>query len=110
TGSGGGAQRIKIAAHLSWHSSERQLYILDEPTSGLHFDDIAKLLTAFRKLIAAGHSLPPIEHQRDPPRTADDIVDRGPEGGGPGATAWGSGPRRLGKGGAPRQSKECTRS
>jgi hypothetical protein len=53
--SGGEAQRIKIAAHLASHSGERLLYILDEPTTGLHFDDIAKLLAAFRKLLEAGH-------------------------------------------------------
>ena len=55
--SGGEAQRIKIAAHLTSHGGERLLYILDEPTTGLHFDDIAKLLAAFRKLLEAGHTL-----------------------------------------------------
>jgi excinuclease ABC subunit A len=79
--SGGEAQRIKIAAHLSSHSGERLLYILDEPTTGLHFDDIAKLLTAFRKLIEAGHSLLVIEHNLDVIKTADYIIDLGPEGG-----------------------------
>jgi len=79
--SGGEAQRIKIAAHLSAHGGERLLYILDEPTTGLHFDDIAKLLTAFRKLIEAGHSLLVIEHNLDVIKTADYIVDLGPEGG-----------------------------
>ncbi len=79
--SGGEAQRIKIAAHLSSHSGDRVLYILDEPTTGLHFDDIAKLLAAFRKLIAAGHSLLVIEHNLDVIKTADWVVDLGPEGG-----------------------------
>jgi excinuclease ABC subunit A len=79
--SGGEAQRIKIAAHLSSHSGERLLYILDEPTTGLHFDDIAKLLTAFRKLLEAGHTLLVIEHNLDVIKTADYIVDLGPEGG-----------------------------
>ena len=79
--SGGEAQRIKIAAHLSSHSGERLLYILDEPTTGLHFDDIAKLLTAFRKLLEAGHSLLVIEHNLDVIKTADYIIDLGPEGG-----------------------------
>ncbi len=79
--SGGEAQRIKIAAHLSSHSGERLLYILDEPTTGLHFDDIAKLLTAFRKLIEAGHSLLVIEHNLDVIKTADYLIDLGPEGG-----------------------------
>jgi excinuclease ABC subunit A len=79
--SGGEAQRIKIAAHLSSHSGERLLYILDEPTTGLHFDDIAKLLTAFRKLLEAGNSLLVIEHNLDVIKTADYIIDLGPEGG-----------------------------
>ena len=79
--SGGEAQRIKIASHLSSHSGERILYILDEPTTGLHFDDIAKLLAAFRKLLNAGHSLLVIEHNLDVIKTADWVVDLGPEGG-----------------------------
>ncbi len=79
--SGGEAQRIKIAAHLSSHGGERLLYILDEPTTGLHFDDIAKLLTAFRKLLEAGHTLVVIEHNLDVIKTADYIIDLGPEGG-----------------------------
>ena len=79
--SGGEAQRIKIAAHLSSHTGDRILYILDEPTTGLHFDDIAKLLAAFRKLLQAGHSLLVIEHNLDVVKTADWIVDLGPEGG-----------------------------
>ena len=84
--SGGEAQRIKIAAHLSSHGGERLLYILDEPTTGLHFDDIAKLLTAFRKLLEAGHTLLVIEHNLDVIKTADFIVDLGPEGGEDGGT------------------------
>jgi excinuclease ABC subunit A len=79
--SGGEAQRIKIAAHLSSHGGERLLYILDEPTTGLHFDDIAKLLTAFRKLLDAGNTLVVIEHNLDVIKTADYIIDLGPEGG-----------------------------
>src|SRR6476660_9639709 len=79
--SGGEAQRIKIAAHLSSHTGDRILYILDEPTTGLHFDDIAKLLAAFRKLLEAGHTLAVIEHNLDVIKTADWIVDLGPEGG-----------------------------
>ncbi len=79
--SGGEAQRIKIAAHLSSFSGDRLLYILDEPTTGLHFDDIAKLLTAFKKLIEAGHTLLVIEHNLDVIKTADYLVDLGPEGG-----------------------------
>jgi excinuclease ABC subunit A len=79
--SGGEAQRIKIAAHLSTQTGDRVLYILDEPTTGLHFDDIAKLLTAFKKLLTAGHSLLVIEHNLDVIKTADWIIDLGPEGG-----------------------------
>ena len=76
--SGGEAQRIKIASHLSSQSGERMLYILDEPTTGLHFDDIAKLLMAFRKLLLAGHSLLVIEHNLDVIKTADWLIDLGP--------------------------------
>jgi excinuclease ABC subunit A len=79
--SGGEAQRIKIAAHLSSHGGDRLLYILDEPTTGLHFDDIAKLLTAFKKLLEAGHTLLVIEHNLDVIKTADYVIDLGPEGG-----------------------------
>jgi excinuclease ABC subunit A len=79
--SGGEAQRIKIAAHLSSYGGERLLYILDEPTTGLHFDDIAKLLAAFRKLVEAGHTLLVIEHNLDVIKTADYLIDLGPEGG-----------------------------
>ena len=79
--SGGEAQRIKIAAHLSTQTGDRVLYILDEPTTGLHFDDIAKLLAAFKKLLQAGHSLLVIEHNLDVIKTADWIIDLGPEGG-----------------------------
>jgi excinuclease ABC subunit A len=79
--SGGEAQRIKIASHLGSQTGERILYVLDEPTTGLHFDDIVKLLAAFKKLLAAGHSLLVIEHNLDVLKTADWIIDLGPEGG-----------------------------
>ncbi|MEO8070619.1 MAG: excinuclease ABC subunit UvrA [Acidobacteriota bacterium] len=79
--SGGEAQRIKIAAHLWSQGGGRVLYILDEPTTGLHFDDIVKLLAAFKKLLQAGHSLLVIEHNLDVIKTADWIIDLGPEGG-----------------------------
>ena len=79
--SGGEAQRIKIASHLSSKKTDRTLYILDEPTTGLHFDDIAKLLAAFKKLLQAGNSLLVIEHNLDVIKTADWIIDLGPEGG-----------------------------
>jgi excinuclease ABC subunit A len=79
--SGGEAQRIKIASHLASRTGDRILYVLDEPTTGLHFDDIAKLLTAFRKLLEAGHTLIVIEHNLDVLKTADYLIDLGPEGG-----------------------------
>jgi excinuclease ABC subunit A len=94
--SGGEAQRVKLASHLATARSilnrsstsemaakvrSRALYILDEPTTGLHFDDVAKLLAAFRKLIEGGGSLLVIEHNLDVIKSADWIIDMGPEGG-----------------------------
>jgi excinuclease ABC subunit A len=79
--SGGEAQRVKLAAHLAKRAGAKTLYIFDEPTTGLHFDDINKLLAAFRALIDAGGSLLVIEHNLDVIKTADYIVDLGPEGG-----------------------------
>jgi excinuclease ABC subunit A len=79
--SGGEAQRLKLAAHLSRTDNQGILYILDEPTTGLHFDDIAKLLAAFRKLLESGASLLVIEHNLDVIKSADWLIDLGPEGG-----------------------------
>jgi excinuclease ABC subunit A len=79
--SGGEAQRVKLAAHLAQASCEGTLYIFDEPTTGLHFDDIAKLLGAFQRLIENGGSLLVIEHNLDVIRAADWVIDLGPEGG-----------------------------
>lgn len=79
--SGGEAQRIKLAAHLAKKSGVKTLYIFDEPTTGLHFDDINKLLNAFRTLVDAGGSLIVIEHNLDVVKTADYIIDIGLEGG-----------------------------
>ena len=79
--SGGEAQRLKLAAHLTRSENQGILYILDEPTTGLHFDDIAKLLAAFRKLLESGASLLVIEHNLDVIKSADWIIDLGPEGG-----------------------------
>src|SRR5581483_2147871 len=86
--SGGEAQRLKLAGHLAEAGSvlsstthKGKLFLFDEPTTGLHFQDVAKLLTAFRKLLAAGHSLLVIEHNLDVIRASDWIIDLGPEGG-----------------------------
>ncbi len=80
--SGGEAQRLKLAGHLAEaDDSGNKLFLFDEPTTGLHFDDVAKLLRAFRQLLAAGHSLVVIEHNLDVIRSADWILDLGPEGG-----------------------------
>jgi len=79
--SGGEAQRLKLASHLTQTDNSGILYILDEPTTGLHFDDIAKLLSAFRKLLENGASLLVIEHNLDVIKSADWLIDLGPEGG-----------------------------
>ena len=79
--SGGEAQRVKLAAELSRKATGRTLYILDEPTTGLHFHDVAKLLEVLYKLRASGNTLLIIEHNLDVIKTADWIIDLGPEGG-----------------------------
>jgi len=79
--SGGEAQRVKLASHLALKTTSKTLFIFDEPTTGLHFDDINKLLIAFRALIDNGGSLVVIEHNMDVIKTADWVIDLGPEGG-----------------------------
>jgi len=79
--SGGEAQRVKLAAHLAQATCEGALYLFDEPTTGLHFDDIAKLLGAFERLIEHGGSVLTIEHNLEVIRAADWVIDLGPEGG-----------------------------
>jgi excinuclease ABC subunit A len=79
--SGGEAQRLKLAAHLTRQENTGILYIFDEPTTGLHFDDIQKLLAAFRKLLEGGASVLIIEHNLDVIKSADWMIDLGPEGG-----------------------------
>jgi excinuclease ABC subunit A len=106
--SGGEAQRMKLAAHLQPAAREigrpnsakpdegrrrrRLLYIFDEPTTGLHFDDVSKLLAAFRRLIDAGGSILVIEHNLEVIKTADWVIDLGPEGGARGGKIVGAGP------------------
>ncbi len=84
--SGGEAQRIKLAAELSRRGTGRTVYILDEPTTGLHFDDVEKLIRILRRLADAGNTVIVIEHNLDVVKTADYIIDMGPEGGSGGGT------------------------
>jgi excinuclease ABC subunit A len=84
--SGGEAQRVKLASELQKRSTGRTLYVLDEPTTGLHFEDIRKLLLVLGRLVDAGNSVVVIEHNLDVIKTADWLVDMGPEGGSGGGT------------------------
>jgi excinuclease ABC subunit A len=93
--SGGEAQRLKLGAHLTRPDNDGVLYVLDEPTTGLHFDDIQKLLVAFGRLISAGASVVVIEHNLDVIKSADWVIDLGPEGGERGGRVVVAGPPEV---------------
>jgi excinuclease ABC subunit A len=100
--SGGEAQRVKLALELSKRDTGRTLYILDEPTTGLHFQDIEMLLSVLQRLAANGNTIVVIEHNLDVIKTADWIVDLGPEGG--------DGGGRILVAGTPEQIAKCKAS
>ena len=89
--SGGEAQRIKLATELSRRSTGKTIYVLDEPTTGLHFADVHKLTDILKRLTEGGNTVVVIEHNLDVIKTADYIIDMGPEGGDGGGTVIASG-------------------
>lgn len=89
--SGGEAQRVKLATELSRRSTSKTLYILDEPTTGLHIADVEKLISILQRLAAGGNTVAVIEHNLDVIKTADYIIDLGPEGGDKGGTVIAAG-------------------
>jgi len=93
--SGGEAQRIKLAKELSRRATGRTLYILDEPTTGLHFDDIRRLLGVLSRLVDAGNTVVIIEHNLDVVKTADHVIDIGPDGGDRGGEIVAVGPPEV---------------
>ena len=96
--SGGEAQRIKLATELSRRSTGKTIYILDEPTTGLHFADVHKLVEILHRLAEGGNTVVVIEHNLDVIKTADYIIDMGPEGGNGGGTVVATGtPEEIAK-------------
>ena len=100
--SGGEAQRVKLATELSKRSTGKTIYILDEPTTGLHSYDVQRLIDVLQKLVDAGNTVVVIEHNLDVIKTADYIIDLGPEGGDGGGTIVCTG--------TPEEVAQCERS
>ena len=100
--SGGEAQRIKLATELSRRDTGRTLYLLDEPTTGLHVADVERLIGVLQRLVAAGNSVLVIEHNLDVVKTADYLIDLGPEGG--------DGGGKIVATGAPEEVARCKKS
>ena len=103
--SGGEAQRVKLAAELSRPDTGQTLYLLDEPTTGLHFDDLAKLLEVMQRLVDMGNTVVAIEHNLDIIKSADWVIDMGPEAGDAGGSVVAVGPPRLWQGCNPHRKR-----